>query len=212
MALATGDIAHGIVSLMTTTCKVESCASTKIQSLGYCPKHYNRFYTYGDPEKTVRFPPEMNLIQRIQATGWDVSERGCWEWKGRRDQYGYPMIKYAAKQTRVHRAMWEIANGKPIPEGHYALHSCDNPPCMNPEHISTGTQQENMDDMVSKGRQAKALNGRYSEADVRKMRELHKSGWMQKDIAAHFSTDTGTVCRIVNRKLYAWVDDGLGDW
>ena len=204
-------MAHGIVFYMTTTCKIESCPLA-VQGRGLCTKHYTRLLRHGDPMFTSRFAPDAKLPERIEATGWNLNDRGCWEWKGRRDQYGYPMIKYAAKQVRVHRAMWEIANGKKIPQGHYALHSCDNPPCMNPDHISTGTQQENMDDMVSKGRQAKAPNGRYSETEVREMRELHESGWMQKDIAARFSTDTGTVCRIVNRKLYAWVDDGLGEW
>lgn len=51
----------------------------------------------------------------------------------------------------AHRAAL-IAVGVPIPKSHKAMHSCDNPPCINPEHLSPGTHAENMADMVRKGR------------------------------------------------------------
>ncbi|MFB9187253.1 HNH endonuclease signature motif containing protein [Dactylosporangium sucinum] len=56
------------------------------------------------------------------------------------------------KLLLAHRVAWEVANGQPIPDGLQVLHSCDNPPCCNPAHLSIGTQAENMQQMVARGR------------------------------------------------------------
>lgn len=77
-------------------------------------------------------------------------EDSCWEWPGAKsDKYGY--LKYQGKVLRAHRAMYEAHNGT-IPDGLKILHSCDNPPCCNPKHLSLGTQQDNVDDMMAKKR------------------------------------------------------------
>jgi len=62
------------------------------------------------------------------------------------------------KNLRVHRLMWEAVNG-PIPEGYYILHTCDNPPCINPNHLFLGTQADNIHDSQAKGRSRKADHG-----------------------------------------------------
>ena len=83
----------------------------------------------------------------------------CWEWTGARLPSGYGFItrnlKIDGRRKGVtiyaHRMSYEIHNGE-IPEGLQALHSCDNPSCPNPDHLFIGTQQDNVDDMMSKGR------------------------------------------------------------
>ena len=62
--------------------------------------------------------------------------------------------------VRAHRFSWELANG-PIPDGLNALHSCDNRPCVNPEHLFLGTHGDNVKDKVAKGRAA----GRFSRLE-----------------------------------------------
>jgi len=64
---------------------------------------------------------------------------------------GYGQVRWGGNRILVHRASWEIHNG-PIPEGMCVLHSCDNPPCCNVDHLFLGTQGDNMTDMVMKGR------------------------------------------------------------
>lgn len=73
------------------------------------------------------------------------------EWQPSRDKdgYGYYMIMY--KNLRAHRVMAELLFGKPEP-GIVVRHSCDNPPCINPEHLSYGTHKQNVADKFARNR------------------------------------------------------------
>lgn len=84
-------------------------------------------------------------------------ENNCWEWKGAKNRHGYGVIysyssfkKYA--HLRAHRVSWEIYNAEEIPNGLYICHHCDNPSCVNPNHLFLGTQKDNILDSVRKGR------------------------------------------------------------
>lgn len=81
---------------------------------------------------------------------------GCWEWAGRRNDSGYGLIVVDKKNTRTHRVAWEYAYGA-ILEGKHVLHRCDNPSCVNPEHLFLGDNNENIRDMCSKGRSRSGL-------------------------------------------------------
>lgn len=80
---------------------------------------------------------------------------GCWLWTASKRNKGYGAFCYtrggAVVNGRAHRISWEVHNG-PIPEGLKVLHRCDTPACLNPEHLFLGTLQDNVDDMVQKGR------------------------------------------------------------
>ena len=86
----------------------------------------------------------------------------CWEWSGcRKRRYGNFQASSVSKQA--HRVAWELQNGV-IPDGMSVLHRCDNPPCVNPEHLFLGTQQDNMDDMKRKGRRLGRMTGESNHA------------------------------------------------
>ncbi len=75
-----------------------------------------------------------------------INENGCWIWQGASTGgYGYVQNK------GVHRVSYETFIGE-IPEGHLVCHHCDTPLCVNPNHLFTGTHQDNMDDMKKKKR------------------------------------------------------------
>jgi hypothetical protein len=74
-------------------------------------------------------------------------ESGCQEWQGQRNPDGYGWFK----ERQTHRLAFERANG-PIPPGLLVCHSCDNPPCCNPDHLWLGTVADNTRDMLAKGR------------------------------------------------------------
>lgn len=79
----------------------------------------------------------------------------CWEWKGRRNRNGYGEVRFNRNgrpaSKRAHRVSWAMFCG-PIPDGVNVLHRCDNPPCVRPSHLWTGTQLENNEDRHKKGR------------------------------------------------------------
>ena len=78
---------------------------------------------------------------------------GCWRWKGAKTVDGYGTFGGGGLPftARAHRVSWELFVG-PIPEGAHVLHRCDNPGCVNPEHLWLGTAKDNSDDKYAKGR------------------------------------------------------------
>ena len=81
----------------------------------------------------------------------DVVESGCWEWRGWKHDKGYGLLEVSKKKVRAHRVAYEGMVGE-IPEGLLVCHKCDNPCCVNPDHLFVGTYRDNVLDMHRKGR------------------------------------------------------------
>lgn len=95
--------------------------------------------------------PEQRFWKKVDIR----SEGECWEWQGSRWQNGYGMFfSPEGKIIKAHRFSLEMKLGRSIAEGMLSLHSCDNPPCVNPSHLREGTVQMNADDKVQRGRSA----------------------------------------------------------
>lgn len=75
----------------------------------------------------------------------------CWEWTGSKTDRGYGKIIVEKKQCKAHRVSWVIYNGE-IPNDLHVCHHCDNPGCVNPVHLFLGTNNDNIQDKVKKGR------------------------------------------------------------
>jgi hypothetical protein len=109
--------------------------------------------------KTRRVPPLLpptwaprfwRLVSRPMLTESTPDPDACWEWLGAVDSDGYGVFELNGSK-QAHKVSYELKVGL-VPKGHVLLHSCDNPPCVNYHHLSVGTQAENMQDMVAKGR------------------------------------------------------------
>jgi len=138
-----------------------------------------------------------------------ISPDGCWLWTAALNKNnGYGVIGLGgrghANTKAAHRVSYKLHIG-PIPEKLYVLHKCDNPPCVNPDHLFLGTQLDNMDDMIAKGRNCKGEaigTAKLTEKDVLKIRSLDCP---QKEIADIFKIDQGQVSRIRTRKCWKHV-------
>lgn len=97
----------------------------------------------------------MKLIDRIEKNIVRIPFAGCWIWTGAGNRYGD--LRVNGKNRKTHRLIWELTNGE-IPKGIEIMHSCDIGLCVNPEHLSVGTHQDNMTDMKNKGR-ARTIHG-----------------------------------------------------
>ena len=84
---------------------------------------------------------------------WSLVDKsdGCWLWRGPQNGKGYGRIYHNKKRQVAHRIAYELTVG-PIPDGLFACHKCDNPICVNPDHLFLGTQQDNMRDWTQKGK------------------------------------------------------------
>lgn len=89
----------------------------------------------------------------------------CWLWTGARSGLRYGGLKHEGKVLRTHRVSYELHKG-PIPDGMSVMHRCDNPLCVNPDHLQIGTHLDNMQDMFSKGRRLPASGERNGRAKL----------------------------------------------
>lgn len=111
-----------------------------------------------EPDYTARKYglPILPLEERLKSMATVNPKSGCWEWQGyKRNGYGRTIIGSRKDGTRksvaAHRIAYEVWNGE-IPEGYEVCHKCDNPSCINPDHLFVGTRQDNIDDRERKGR------------------------------------------------------------
>jgi len=87
------------------------------------------------------------------------SKEECWNWKGYKNSDGYGHMTQNGKYKAAHRLAYELTYGT-IPEGLLIMHLCDNPSCCNPNHLKTGTNKDNSQDMKRKGRSAGGLTSK----------------------------------------------------
>lgn len=148
------------------------------------------------------------------------ADNGCLEWTGRLHADGYGEFDVPRRPGRnvsvlTHRQAWEYTWGS-IPEGLYVRHTCDNPKCGNPDHLLLGTQTDNMQDMVSRGRKPSRkgeLNGRakltQSDVDTIRATYVKKYGNLRR-MADEYGVSPTTIKNIVNGKLWP-IDGQRGD-
>lgn len=126
---------------------------------------------------------------------------GCWDWIGARGRDGYGILRVQKNKTqRAHRISFEVHIG-PIPDGMCICHKCDNPLCINPEHLFLGTNAENTHDRTAKGRSARqygASNGSVKIADdaVAAIRAAEKRWGVNTRLAAQYGVSKTLVSLI----------------
>lgn len=136
----------------------------------------------------------------------------CWIWTGQRNNYGYGVVAKDRQSFLAHRV--SFAQTATIPEGLYVLHHCDNPPCVRPDHLFTGTALTNTRDMVIKGRNRlpyanmnrKHPNAKLTDESVDTIIKLYNSTprVTQVQLAASFGVGQSQISRIIRKESWRW--------
>lgn len=131
----------------------------------------------------------------------------CWLWTGCTRSMKRGFINWHGRREYSHRVAYLLTYGE-IPEGMCVCHKCDNPQCVNPNHLFLGTKADNTHDMLRKGRQGGNSvckgeahhNSKLTDSDVKEIRRLAKCGVRHTDIGRQFGVTKQNVAWIVTRK------------
>ena len=151
--------------------------------------------------------------EKLRKFGWTVTSTGCWEWNGGRliHRGGYGQVKYAGEVMKAHRLAYETWVG-PLDPGHFVCHTCDNPPCINPDHLFAGTPADNNWDKVRKGRaRGGSMPGELhpshvlTEAAVVEIRRRLQAGEKGAHVAREYGVTPAAISRIKKRQTWRHV-------
>lgn len=172
------------------------------------------------------------ISDSVQCSFWDRVDirlpSECWKWMGTKNKIGYGDIRINGKYYTTSRISYFLSYGENI-DGSLVLHTCDNPTCVNPFHLFTGTQKDNMEDMIRKGRKYKIKGRAWKEAhpdhsnhllgsansesklteeDVIEIRKKLLAKEKQSEIARQFGVSYSMICRISKGKNWLHVKEG----
>ena len=146
----------------------------------------------------------MNIATRFNKFFVKGSPEECWMWTGCKHPTGYGLIWAGTGKSPIlaHRLALEIYLGRAISDGLLALHSCDNPSCVNPSHLREGTQQDNMIECIRKNRnRSRYTPKKLTWKDIAEIRS--RVGQTQTSIAKEFGVSRTHITNIVNNR--AWI-------
>ena len=176
----------------------------------YYVLHHERELAIRAAKRAAMDESEVQRDEQFKALFFAKLARrdGCLEWVGYIQQNGYGQVGFRGGLVSTHRAAWIIAYGA-IPDGLFVCHHCDNRRCCNPEHLFLGTTQDNMDDMVSKGRHGGSSGEAHPKAKLTKARvnEIRRryadENILQGELANEYGVAKPTVAALLlNRSWY----------
>ena len=148
----------------------------------------------------------LTLKERFHRLCVATDDDNCWEWIGSKGPKGYGRMREGARESRIkgaHRVSWEIHNGE-IPDGLCVLHKCDNPSCVNPNHLFLGTYADNNKDRDQKGRH-RALRGQsngFAKLTESQVRRIKKDNRTSIAVAADYGVSHSLIRRIRSGEVW----------
>jgi hypothetical protein len=139
---------------------------------------------------------------------YEINENGCHECTSHcRTKAGYTVLRRNKKNIYLHRIVYEENYGE-IPEGMVVRHKCDNPACVNPEHLELGTQMDNVVDKMERGRQLRGEQIGNSKLSKEQVIEIYHSELSYKQIEEKYGISNAMVSLIKNKKRWLHLFEG----
>jgi len=204
----------------TRICSVGGCGKP-YSSKGYCRFHHSRWYQTGDALTPLSQSPrhatnDIHSLRTYLKTVGEPQESGCVNWKLAVNNSGYGTKWYMGVKTGAHVLAYKAFVDEAFEQSAslVVMHSCDNRRCINPEHLSTGTPKDNIQDMVAKNRVNRyvrhSIGGANPKAKLTEdvipwMRQMLSYGVSVQALADVFGVTTTTVYGIKNHKFWKHV-------
>lgn len=200
---------------MAAKCCIEGC-ERPARSLGMCGPHYRRARDGKDLRAPIRqVIRHLSDADRLKAKVAIDAVSCCWNWQASKTALGYGQMRFRGTRELAHRVSWLLFRGEiPRDDSAYGtlgvLHRCDNPSCVNPDHLFLGNQAANADDSVTKGRWGK--RGCKGEAHGRALvteeivRAIRSSSETARQCAGRYGISVGTVRHIRQRRTWTHVE------
>lgn len=189
--------------------------------------HWQRWRRHGSPDTVLppsagpQDPPEVRFWAKVDKSDAD----GCWTWTAARDRDGYGHFKFERRMWRAPRWIFNQTQDEPLADDELVRHTCDNPPCVRPEHLVRGDAVLNSRDLVERDRSAKGdkhgshlkpetrrrgtNNGsaRLTDEQVIDIRRQYADGATQLALAALFKVSQPLISQIVRRKVWTHLEE-----
>lgn len=183
-------------------CSVADCERPHRRN-GLCDMHDQRKKRTGTTDDPVRLTPEDRFWSKVVRR----NPNECWLWGAAVNEHGYgvfnPDGRHSGPTVKAHRFSLALAG---IDVGDLLVrHSCDNPPCVNPAHLSVGTNADNSADMVSRDRHARGSRSgtsKLTESQVVGIRRRAAAGELHRALAVDYGVSRTTITQIVNGKTW----------
>lgn len=188
-------------------CRIDGCTRPR-RARGLCSAHAYRLKVHGilggpiADQRPQGMTPEETFRWFMPGT---PPESGCWEWPHTLNSHGYGRLWMSGEDTGAHVLSFIVHHG-PVPKGLVVRHSCDNPPCVHPDHLLSGTVIDNIRDAMERGRNnrgAEVNTAKLTEDDVREIRRLYaETGLSQAKVGDLFGVSQVNVGQIVRRETW----------
>lgn len=158
-------------------------------------------FFYGQIKKYMDEKVKSRLFAKVKITP------SCWWWTGAKRKKGYGMISVNGKTVSTHRLSYQIYFGE-IDSGSLVCHKCDNPMCVNPDHLFLGTNADNVADKMAKNRQARGSRmggAKLTESNIIDIRATYTKGRNGRNcvyLASLYGVSPTTIWNIVNFKKW----------
>lgn len=193
---------------MSMTQKVCECGCGQVVEKRFARGHHLRVNKLIHKPKSL----EIRFWRKVEKTD------GCWLWRGTIASGKYGKIGWNRKIYYAHRIAWMLANKQEIPADMVVMHSCDNPQCVNPAHLSLGSSMDNVLDAMVKGRQKPGFTtnqplgernrtAKATETQVKEIRLLADQGQPTKEIASKYGFSYGLVYKIAKRESWKYLEE-----